>query len=235
MSHSTAHLAHDHNTAGERTIREWAEMHGRKTDSVMKTVRRKLGNGHSLDSTMSADQFADLFAMSAVIVRPERKKSADNHTPKPTGEPKPKPQAKTTNRRKTILYTLMAMPAAASVQNMYSVTSDIAAHTSTAILLTGLFSATPFLFVLAGMRTRWTMALTGVMIAYECFANTVRIYGGLTGFGHGDFPTRFLGLVTDILYSGTYITATFLSVIMAGMAAAVFYAAYHELNKPAQP
>jgi len=227
-----ANLSHDHNPNGERTLREWADIAGRKPDSVMKTVRRKLGNGHTLDTPMSADQFAALFAAKSAPAPVQRRDTKPVPIPKaPTATAGAAPRQKATNHRSTILYVLMAMPAAASVQNMYSVSADIAAHQSTALLLTGLFSASPFLFVLAGMRSHWTTALTGVMIAYECGANTVRIYGGLTGFGHGGFPTRFLGLVTDLLGSGTYATAKVLALLMAGLAAATFYTAYNELNK----
>lgn len=239
MNTNTAYLSHDqHDPARERSLREWADITGRKPDSLMKTVRRKLGPGHSLDSLLSADQFEAMFHKTAVIVRPKHtdKPTRTTDTQRPTHKSQPtKTNQSTANPftayRRPILYALMAMPAIASVQNMYSVTADIAAHTFTAALLTGLFSATPFLFVLAGMRNRWTQALAACMIAYECFANVTRIYGGLTGFGKGDFPTRFLGLVCDFFNTGTYPTARTLALLMAAMAAAVFYAAYHELNR----
>lgn len=232
---TTANLSHDHNTSGERTLREWADITGRKPDSVMKTVRRKLGNGHNLDTPMTADQFSGLFAAKptpalAAPAQHRETKASTNHT----HHPKPATAATRTAQvgyRRMILYVLMAMPAAASIQNMYTVSADIAEHRFTALLLTGLFSATPFLFVLAGMRNDWTKALAGVMIAYECFSNVTRIYGGLTGFGRGDFPTRFLGLVCDFFNFGTYATAKALAIIMAAMAAAVFYAAFVELQK----
>lgn len=114
---------------------------------------------------------------------------------------------------------------------MHTVTLDITGHEFSALLLTGLFSASPFLFVLAGMKNRITVLLVGLLIAYECFCNFTRIYGGLTGFGRSGFPTRFLGLVTDVFNTGTHGTALALSGIMAGLAAAVFYIAYNELSK----
>lgn len=241
MSHSTAaaNLSHDHNTSGERTLREWADITGRKPGSLMKNVRRKLGTGHTLDTPISADQFAELYAQEKEKAPAKNREPRINNQEPRTNNQQPRTKnqpssAPPFDKRQAILYSLMAIPAVASVQNMYSVTGDIAAHLSTAILLTGLFSATPFLFVLAGMRTDWTKALTGIMIAYECFCNGTRIYGGLTGFGHGDYPTRFLGLVTDIFDTGTYATAKFLAATMAVMAAAVFYTAYYELNKTAR-
>lgn len=135
------------------------------------------------------------------------------------------------NFRAALLFMLMAIPATASVQNMHTVTLDICGHEFAAWLLTGLFSASPFLFVLAGMKNRLTVALVALLIAYEAFANFTRIYGGLTGFGKNGYPTRFLGLVTDIFNSGTHQTALFLAGIMSLLAASVFYAAYNELRK----
>ena len=129
-----------------------------------------------------------------------------------------------------ILYGLMAAPAIASIQNMHSVTGDLTGLYS-GIMLTAIFSLAPFAFIVVGLRGWFVKSLTLLMIAYECFCNVMRIYGGLTRFGIDGYPTRFLGLVTDFCDSGTYATARFLSVFMALIAAGVFYAAYLQLNK----
>ncbi len=129
-----------------------------------------------------------------------------------------------------ILYGLMAAPAVASIQNMHSVTGDLTGLYS-GIMLTAIFSLAPFAFIVVGLRGWFVKSLTLLMIAYECFCNVMRIYGGLTRFGIDGYPTRFLGLVTDFCNSGTYATARFLSVFMALIAAGVFYAAYLQLNK----
>lgn len=129
-----------------------------------------------------------------------------------------------------ILYGLMAAPAIASIQNMHSVTGDLTGLYS-GIMLTAIFSLAPFAFIVVGLRGWFIKSLTLLMIAYECFCNVMRIYGGLTRFGIDGYPTRFLGLVTDFCNSGTYATARFLSVFMALIAAGVFYAAYLQLNK----
>ena len=99
------------------------------------------------------------------------------------------------------------------------------------ILLTLLFSAFPFALTLAGVATNAGRVLVGVMIVYEAFCNFIRIYGGLTGFGKQGYPTRFLGIVTEVLNTGTYGTATVLAAIMALLCAAVFYISYNELLK----
>jgi hypothetical protein len=150
--------------------------------------------------------------------------------PKSEGNPEGNPTAYPTART-AVLYTLMLIPAAASIQNMHRVTFDIAGHEFAAVLLTGLFSASPFLFVLAGLKNRLTVALVAFLVLYEAFCNFTRIYGGLTGFGLRGMPTRFLGLVTDVFNSGTHQTAVVLAVIMSLLAASVFYAAYNELRK----
>lgn len=226
----------------KKTLRQWADITGRKPDSIAKTLRRRTGASVSLNTILSASEWADITGgqVSAVSVRvpakrTETKAKRVNTLPPQAaanvqsfGHPK---ERKQTSVRTFLLYALMAIPAVASIQNMHRVTFDIAGHEFTAMLLTGLFSASPFLFVLAGMRNRATVALVAILIAYECFCNFTRIYGGLTGFGHNGFPTRFLGLATDIFNSGTRYTALTLAGIMSAMAAAVFYVAFSELNK----
>jgi len=135
-----------------------------------------------------------------------------------------------TKKTPWILYGLMFVPAVASIQNMHSVTGDLTGLYS-GWVLTILFSLAPFAFIVVGLRGVFVSTLTFLMIAYECFCNTMRIYGGLTRFGIDGYPTRFLGLVTDFCNSGTYATARVLSVFMALIAAGVFYAAYLQLNK----
>ena len=132
--------------------------------------------------------------------------------------------------RKWILYGLMAVPAAASVQNIYAATFDLSNDRPTAILLTALFSGAPFGFVLSGMRSRFAQALTIALITYECFSNFTRIYGWLTDFGHTGYPTRFLALITTVFNSGTHYTAIVMAAAMSMLAAGVFYAAYFEIN-----
>ncbi|MCB0541888.1 MAG: hypothetical protein KDC70_00135 [Saprospiraceae bacterium] len=213
----------------KRTLTEWADLSGKSADSVMRQARRKFGQGMSKTSVMSAEQWALLYGGKPSEKRPRKPASVTNH-PTPAAPKKASP-GKTFGWRGAILYLLMAIPALASLQNMHTVTLDITGHEFSALLLTGLFSASPFLFVLAGMKNRITVLLVGLLIAYECFCNFTRIYGGLTGFGRSGFPTRFLGLVTDVFNTGTHGTALALSGIMAGLAAAVFYIAYNELSK----
>lgn len=228
-----------------RTLRQWADSTGKNADSIAKTLRRKTGASVSVNDVLTPQQWVDITGgqMSAVSVpvpakRTDKAKRVNTLPPAPVAKvlpvAAPQKQRKQTSIRTFLLYTLMAIPAVASVQNMHRVTFDIAGHEFTALLLTGLFSASPFLFVLAGMRNRATVALVGILIAYECFCNFTRIYGGLTGFGHDGFPTRFLGLATDIFNSGTRYTALLLAGIMSAMAAAVFYVAFSELNKKAK-
>ena len=158
----------------------------------------------------------------------------------PEIKPETQPEAQTetdtkkterTNGQKAILIACMAVPAIASLQNMWAVTSDISGHISMSVLLTLLFSAFPFALTLAGATTKAGRLLVGTMIVYEGFCNFIRIYGGLTGFGKDGYPTRFLGIVTEVLNTGTYGTATVLAAIMALLCGAVFYISYNELLK----
>jgi len=168
--------------------------------------------------------------------QPETEKPKDI-TPDVKAEIKPETetQSETTRKRTTgqtgILYVCMLVPAIASVQNMWAVTSDISGHISMSVLLTSLFSAFPFAMTLAGVSTKAGRALVGVMIVYEAFCNFMRIYGGLTGFGKDGYPTRFLGIVTEVFNTGTYPTAIVLAFIMAALCAGVFYVSFNELKK----
>lgn len=223
-----------------RTLREWADSTGKNADSVTRTYRRRTGNSVSVNTVLSALEWADITGgqvsspVSVSASKPSKKEKRVTLTPRPSGnvpavrEPQP---AKRQSLRAWLLYTLMVVPAAASLQNMHRVTLDIAGHEFAAVLLTGLFSASPFLFVLAGLKNRLTVWLVAVLVLYEAFCNFTRIYGGLTGFGLRGMPTRFLGLVTDVFNSGTHQTAVVLAVIMSLLAASVFYAAYNELRK----
>lgn len=220
----------------KRTLKEWATAAGKNPDSVVRQYRRRTKSGVSLSAVLSATEWADILGGQSAVsvsVRTTQKKRV-TLTPRPSGnvpavrEPQP---AKPQSLRAWLLYTLMVVPAAASIQNMHRVTFDIAGHEFAAVLLTGLFSASPFLFVLAGLKNRLTVWLVAVLVLYEAFCNFTRIYGGLTGFGLRGMPTRFLGLVTDVFNSGTHQTAVVLAVIMSMLAASVFYAAYNELRK----
>jgi predicted GIY-YIG superfamily endonuclease len=133
--------------------------------------------------------------------------------------------------KKPMLWGVMLAPAVASFQNVLRVTSDITNEQTPALLLTIAFVCAPFVFVYVGLKSRVIMAITIVLIALEAFCNTVRIYGGLTGFGHRGNPTRFLGIVCELFNTGTYETATFLAAIFSLLAAAVMYAAYSQVRK----
>jgi hypothetical protein len=170
-------------------------------------------------------------------VLPEIKAETDT-TPQPDTDTETTKKAETdtdttkrTNGQKAVLIACMAVPAIASLQNMWAVTSDISGHISMSVLLTLLFSAFPFALTLAGATTKAGRILVGFMIVYEGFCNFIRIYGGLTGFGKDGYPTRFLGIVTEVLNTGTYGTATVLAAIMALLCGAVFYISYNELLK----
>ena len=223
-----------------RTIKEWADMYGKKPDSVRVKAKRTFGTAYGQKSILSAEQWAMLYGsdkqkpatkpekIKRVLIKPVEVKESSPviETQEGTQEPKTRKWWQT-----ALLALLMLAPAAASVQNMYHVTHDIGGDWFAAVCLTAVFSAAPFMFVLSEVKSRATGALVAFMVLYEAFCNVSRIYGGLTGFGKGGFPTRFLGLVTDIFNAGTHGTALVLAVIMATLAAGTFYAAYFEINK----
>lgn len=263
--HQTDTNGHADGHGGHRadTVRALSALHGQQADTAMRRVRRRLGKGYGLDTPLTLEQIAELFGalpvaepVEVAVPVPDPVEALEAKVEEEQPEP-----TSTSPWRRPILYGLMVIPAAASVQNLYHVTYDLTGEISSAALLTGLFSASPFAFVLAGLRSNWTKALTGSLIGYEFFANSMRIYGGLMGAGKvaqvfysglkyacikgavqatpyekpvatmTGNPTRFLGLITDVFPAGTHQTAIAMAVIMSALAAGVFYAAYNELGK----
>lgn len=142
-----------------------------------------------------------------------------------------RPEKAAQNSRRWAMYALLAGPTFASVENMYSVTHDLAHSWQTAVALTAVLSLSAIGFVWYGVRAWWSIALAVLLIAFESFCNLTRIYGGLMGIGESGNPTRFLGLVTDIFNSGSHQTAIALGAFTAFFIAAVQYAAVFELNR----
>lgn len=221
------------NSDGNMTARQQAEKEGKSVSCMAKRWKDSFpGIPFAADSELTADQLSAISKerKSGSVKNTETEmsgKSIMKRTLTPAGD-KGCPPGK--SKQPFLLYGLMAAPAIASIQNMYSVTGDLTGFYS-GIMLTAVFSLSPFAFILIGLRGFFVKSLTLLMIAYECFCNVMRIYGGLTRFGSDGYPTRFLGLVTDFCNSGTYATARTLSVFMALIAAGVFYAAYLQLNK----
>lgn len=215
----------------EMSIKEWSEVSGINPDTARKKATRFYGTSFGITSVLSDKEWQVLYPSGG---RPNKEKAVRLKVykgPEKSAKAKPGRFSRFINIRSGVLVATMAMPAVASLQNIQSVTLDITGHVFTATVLTGVFSLSPFLIVLAGMRTNLSRALALVLILYECFCNFTRIYGGLTGFGRNGYPTRFLGLVTDIFGTATHGTAIVISAFMALMAGAIFYTAYHELNK----
>ena len=215
------------------TAKQVAEKEGRGIDAIRKRWNTSFpGISFSADAELSPEMITALSKEKAASAeKPERgEKIVKLSEQKPVVSKGMPPVKLKAAPPPWILYGLMAAPAIASIQNMHSVTGDLTGLYS-GIMLTAIFSLAPFAFIVVGLRGWFVKSLTLLMIAYECFCNVMRIYGGLTRFGIDGYPTRFLGLVTDFCDSGTYATARFLSVFMALIAAGVFYAAYLQLNK----
>ena len=218
------------------TAKQVAEKEGRGIDAIRKRWNASFpGISFDASAELSPEMITALSKERAA--KAEKSVSGKNEimrlsiqSPVVSEEKSPGKKKSEAKKQPWILYGLMAAPAVASIQNMHSVTGDLTGLYS-GIMLTAIFSLAPFAFIVVGLRGWFVKSLTLLMIAYECFCNVMRIYGGLTRFGIDGYPTRFLGLVTDFCDSGTYATARFLSVFMALIAAGVFYAAYLQLNK----
>lgn len=122
--------------------------------------------------------------------------------------------------KKKWLWPPLLLASIASIGNMYLIFSHLTAGELVAsVLLTALFSGSAMCFILAGIRGFWAQLVTWFLIGFECFCNVTGVYYGL--LGRTGTPTRFLGMVTDILGSGTHYTAIALGLSMALIIGAV--------------
>lgn len=162
---------------------------------------------------------------SAPVVKKESAKNAHTEPTEKTGEvPK-------RSYRKIGLISLTVAPFLASVDNMFHVTRELT-NPFSAVCLTVLVCVSAVGFTVANSRHKVAIAVTVATVAFEAFCNLTRIYGGLMTGASGN-PTKFVGLVTDIIGTGTHATAVFLGAVTALLISGVQYAAIFEMNKPA--
>ena len=133
------------------------------------------------------------------------------------------------------MWAIMLACTLATVQNMATVTGNIFNGDMWASwTLTALLSAVPFVVSLQKSVGTPAKALVAALVVVEMFCNMTRIYAGLTNFdtpGYMGYPTRFLGMVTDMLGSGTYPTARVLGASIALIVAGIFAVSFHAINK----
>jgi hypothetical protein len=126
---------------------------------------------------------------------------------------------------------IMALIAVASFGNMIEVFKGMTGEAITAYCLAIAYMVSPFVFIYKGMAGSDVKTLVYTLIAVEVFCNSMRIYGGLTGFGGSGNPTRFLGLICEFFGAGTYGTATIVSVVFSSVAAWLMYTAFNSVKK----
>jgi len=102
-------------------------------------------------------------------------------------------------------------------------------HTMSTVVLTGVFSGSALCFIYAGLRGRFSRFVVWLLIGFEAFCNLTGVYYGL--LGRTGTPTRFLGMVTDILNSGTHWTAIGLGAAMALIISLVQLVSVNEIIK----
>lgn len=216
------------------TIAELAKTHGRKADTLYRAARKKWpGRTWSKFSAVTESEAAFLIGEKKEVDTLRRANPVKPETQKRDKKPAPGPRwfSGRWSGRHWLLAGLVACPTVASVRNMYGVTLSITDSVFDAVALTVVLSVSALGFVVAGLRGAWVVLLAVVLIAFEAFCNLTRIYGGLMNVGQSGYPTRFLGLVTDVFNSGSHGTAVALGGIVAFVLAAVQYAAIFQLNK----
>jgi len=230
-----------------RTIEEICAAADVKVGTVRKFLSRR---GAVTPFDKSVPPTAEQLQFSAVL-RGEgsAQRSAAKGARQEPKQPKPRPNAAGAGRQPsepvaatlaeghndTGMYLVMAATMVVSWQNMYAVTGELFAENRVASLtLTGLLCLSPFVFALCGMVSGQVKLLIIALGVFEAFCNIARIYGGLTNFDSPKamgWPTRFLGLVTDIFGSGTSGTALALSFLLSGLIFWLFYTALFGLKK----
>ena len=138
------------------------------------------------------------------------------------------PQAKY-NRRTIGLVAIAIPPTAASVENMFFVTSEILGDVFAGIMLTALLSCTALAFVLLGVRHKATYIIAVALVLFEVLCNLIRIYAGL--FETSGNPKRFLSLFCEIFGTGNHGAAIGIGAFTGLIIAAVQFSAVWEIGK----
>lgn len=225
------------------TARQLADQLGVNPQTMEKRVRRNCPElSPAMSAPLSAEQITTLSkghgARSGPIVRKSRTVAPVTEKASASENPETREISrvsaigeglKSVKRRQMALISLMIAPTLASVSNMYHVTAELT-DTLGAVCLTVLLSTSAVGFTLSGAKHRLAIAVTVATVLYEAFCNLVRIYGGLMQGQNGN-PTKFLGLVTDILPTGSHASAVILGLITAGLISGVQYAAIFEMQK----
>ena len=220
-----------------QTIKDVCEQRQLSTQSIGVKFRRKFGTGYSVHLVPTDEQFAVLFGNIKTRKQPTVNKTGAAITFQNTGTlaaktqaPKAAPVKKEWLTRDGILIFTVAAPTIASVHNMYRVSDTIMGNTIDALALTVVLSCTGLAMVYTGIRNWPGILLTSLVILYESFANTVRIYQGMWQNGN---PSRFLGSVCDIFGSGSHYTAISLGVLIASIVALTQYIVFFQLKRDA--
>lgn len=136
--------------------------------------------------------------------------------------------------KRSLLYLFVGVIGLISWQNMAAVTGHLFESWFASQLITAIFTLSAPFLAWAGMMRGWGSAMVVLMVIFEGLCNVTRIYGGLTNFdtpGRMGYPTRFLGLVTDICDSGTLMTAKIIAVFMSALLCGLLFIFIFELKK----
>ena len=135
--------------------------------------------------------------------------------------------------KRFFLYAMVGIIGIISWQNMAAVTGHLFESWFASQLITAIFTVSAPFMAGAGMMRGWGSVMVVLMVVFEGLCNVTRIYGGLTNFdtpGCMGYPTRFLGLVTDICDSGTLMTAKIIAVVMSALLCGLFFIFIFELS-----
>lgn len=207
------------------SIRRIGELIGLSSDSI-RLARIQMGIDSDLIPIDSAIQFVkarttaagrrtEQQAQAARMLLVELEKSA---VPAPEHiEEQPRTQESQPGKEEEVSWVIfipLVLSTIASLANMGLIFHHLTGgHTASTIVLTGVFSGSALCFIYAGLRGDFSRFVIWLLIGFEAFCNLTGVYYGL--LGRTGTPTRFLGMVTDIMSSGTHWTAIGLGATMA--------------------
>lgn len=213
------------------SIQEIGKEIGLGSDSI-RLYRNRIGNGSDSIPIDSAIQFVQqrinpegrrtqeqADAARVVLARLESMKQPVQNEPKEIAQPAEEfvqdQEAPQKPAQKTwMLFIPLVLATVASVANMYLICLHMAdGDRFSAWVMTGVFSGSALCFILSGAVGSLSKMAMWLLIAFESGCNVTGVYHGL--LGRTGVPTRFLGMVTDILETGTHYTAVGLGVVMA--------------------
>lgn len=145
--------------------------------------------------------------------------------------------AKPKSYRKPVLLAALLIPTGASVTNTFMVSHALSNSQTTALLITGVASATSLLFLWAGVRSIGAWFVVAATLGFEAFCNAASIFKALLGSMAYSLttvsgkPSEFLDMVANFTNRDHQDAGTTIAIFTAVMICGAQVSALYELKK----